>query len=438
MTPNPIAVGLLAVVFGLVIVRQLSGRGPPIWVTFGVGAITTLGLGLVSPSGVVAVVESSAAPVVLFLFALFLFATALERSGALDHLAHWLIGRAATPDRLPFVLFVGFGLASAVVVNDALVLVGVPLLFSVARRLRVDPKPLLLVLAFAVTVGSALTPLGNPQNLLVSISSGLSAPIVVFLEYLLAPTIAGLLLGGAYLRWIFRGSLASANDDHARLRASAPALLPRGGWTSRLAAHPVLAIFPALLAGLLGLELYGSFTGAATPAIWLVSLAAAAILLSVSPNRRRLLGGVETTILLLFIGLFVVVQGAVDGGVIAGLESFLPISGPGGPTTALWSIAGLSVGGSQLVSNVPWVALQIPVLTGLGYSGATPLPWLALAASSTLAGNVTLLGAASNLIVVERAEHLGVRIRLSEFVRYGLPIAAVTVVLTVAFLTVGL
>jgi len=97
-----------------------------------------------------------------------------------------------------------------------------------------------------------------------------------------------------------------------------------------------------------------------------------------------------------------------------------------------------ALGGSQLVSNVPWVALQIPVLNGLGYSGGTPVVWMALAAGSTLAGNVTLLGAVSNLIVVDSAEKLGVKIRLREFVRYGLPLTALSVLVLVGCLALGL
>ena len=122
---------------------------------------------------------------------------------------------------------------------------------------------------------------------------------------------------------------------------------------------------------------------------------------------------------------------------VPALEAVLPIPGPGHPVPALLTIAGTSLAGPQVVSNVPWVALQIPLLTQLGYGGGTPIPWLALAGASTLAGNVTLLGAASNLIVVELAERQGVTIRLGEFVRVGLPLAAVTVLVLVACLAVG-
>ena len=144
------------------------------------------------------------------------------------------------------------------------------------------------------------------------------------------------------------------------------------------------------------------------------------------------------SILALFVGLFLVVQASVEGGVIAAVEGLFPLPGPGSAPVSILALTATSLVGSQVVSNVPWVALQIPLLSGLGYSGSNVLAWLALAGASTLAGNVSLLGAASNLIVAERAERSGVRISLGEFVRYGLPLAGITVGILVAALLLGI
>ena len=171
---------------------------------------------------------------------------------------------------------------------------------------------------------------------------------------------------------------------------------------------------------------------------WETALVGAVILLLLSPGRAQTVQRVNWSILLLFVGLFVVVTGAVNGGVIASLDGVFPVPGPGHPTGALLAVVGTSIGGSQVVSNVPWVALQIPVLTGLGYGASSPIIWMALAASSTLAGNITFLGAASNLILVDSAEKLGIRIPLSEFVRHGVPLAAVTIAVLVICLALGL
>lgn len=434
---NLLALVLLAAVFGAVIVRQVTDRGPGVWALFVAGAFATVAFGVLPLSGAEAALAVSA-PVLVFLFALFLFAGALERAGALDHIARWLLGRARRSEDLAFVLFLGFGVASAFLVNDALVLIGVPLLVAVARRLRVDARPLLLVLAISVTVGSALTPFGNPQNLLVSVDSGLRDPVTTFLRYLLLPTAVNLLVGAWYLRRRFAARLRTSAADFDRLRAAAPPLFPEGGWRRRLIEHPVLWVFPATMTVLVTLDVTAALTNGPVVPVWETASAGAVVLLLASPGRTRIVERVDWSILLLFAGLFVVVGGAVSGGVVGGFESYVPVPGPSHPIPGILAIVGSSVVGPQFVSNVPWVALEIPILSGVGYGGGTPVAWVALAAASTLAGNVTLLGAASNLIVVDLADRSGFTIRLGEFVREALPVAAMTLAVLVACLLVGL
>jgi Na+/H+ antiporter NhaD/arsenite permease-like protein len=423
-------------VFGAVIVRQVTHRGPPIWALLVGGSFVTVAVGVLSVYGAESALTGNASTLI-FLFSLFLFAGALDGAGAIDHLARWLLGRTKSPTRLPFDLFVGIGLVSAVMVNDALVVIGVPLLIGVASRLRSDPKPLLLILAFAVTVGSTLTPFGNPQNLLVAVASGVASPVTTFLRYLAVPTAIDLLLAGWYVRWAY-GSKLQAGADAARPVSERIPLFPEHGWAQRLRSYPVLVIFPGTMVVLVTLDFASALTHGPQVPVWETALAGAVLLLLVSPGRAQAVQRVNWSILLLFAGLFVVVAGAESGGVIASLDRVFPVPGPEHPTTALLAVIGTSVGASQLVSNVPWVALQIPVLQGLGYGAGTPIIWMALAAGSTLAGNLTLLGAASNLILVDTAERLGVRIHLSEFVRHGAPIVAMTIAVLVACLVVGL
>lgn len=434
---NLVAAVVLAVVFGAVIARQLSGRGPPVWTVFVGGGLLTVATGALSFAGAESAI-ATAAPTLVFLFALFAFAAALESAGALDHLARWLIGVARRPTDLPLYLFLGVGLVSAVLVNDALVVIGVPVLVSAAVRLRIPPKPLLLILAFAVTVGSTMTPFGNPQNLLVAVRSGIAVPVATFLRYLALPTALNLLLGGLYLRWSFRRSMPSPGPEYDRVRREAPPFWPPGSWTRRLVDRPVLAIFPATMVALVGLDVASAVTAGPSVPVWEVALAGAAVLLVVSPHRTTILQRTNWAVLLLFAGLFVVVAGAVAGGVISALEAYLPVPGPGHSSAAIAAVVGSSLAGSQLVSNVPWVALQLPLLSGLGYGARTPVIWMALAAGSTLAGNVTFLGAVSNLIVVDASASRGIRLRLAEFVRYGLPLTALTVGVLLVCLAVGL
>jgi Na+/H+ antiporter NhaD/arsenite permease-like protein len=413
----------------------VSGRGPPIWAIFVAGAFVVVASGVLTLPGAESAI-ANALPTLIFLLALFLFVGALDAAGVLDHLARWILSRPRRPEDLPFDLFLGIGLVSAFMINDALVLVGVPLLLGVSARVRADPKPLLLVLACSVTVGSTLTPFGNPQNLLVGVGSGIDSPVATFLRYLALPTAVNLLVGAWYVRAVCRPKLSKV-DLGTPPKQRLP-LFPEHGWGQRLQSHPVLLIFPGTMVVLITLDVMSAVTHGPEVPVWETALGGVALLMLLSPGRARAVQRVNWTILLLFAGLFVVVAGAVSGGVIAALEGVFPIPGPGHATSAVLAVTGTSIVGSQLVSNVPWVALQLPVLTGLGYGAGTPLVWMALAASSTLAGNITLLGAASNLIVVDSAAKFGVHLRLGEFVRFAAPLAALTIAIVTLCLFVGL
>ena len=434
---NVVAAAILLVTVGAVIARQLLQRGPPVWVVFLAGALAMVATGVLSPSGASDAISSNL-PILVFLFALFLFAAGLEQAGALDHLARWILGRARRAADLPLVLFLAFGTLSAFLLNDALVLVGVPLLFSLARRLRVSAEPLLLTLAFSVTVGSVLTPFGNPQNLLVSLESGVHAPVATFLRYLAFPTAVNLVLGGYYLRRAYGWRLAEQLERNPAPVASPVPFFPSGGFLPLLRRFPVLVVFPVTMLSIVSADVTSAATNGPAVPLYAIALGGAVVTLVMGPGRSALFQRVDWSILVLFASLFVVVAGAAAGGVLSAAEAAVPTPGPGQPGPAIGVILLTSLGGSQLVSNVPWVALQIPFLHSLGYGAATPWAWVALAAGSTLAGNLTLLGAASNLIVVEQAERAGVRIGLSAFIRVGLPLTAITVGVLFVCLFLGL
>ncbi|HYK93248.1 MAG TPA: SLC13 family permease, partial [Thermoplasmata archaeon] len=280
------------------VVRQISGRGLEVWQTFAVGGLGTVVLGLLSLGGAAAALQS-AVPVLVFLFALFVFAVALQDAGVLDHLARWLVSRAQDTRDLPLVLFVGFGLLSSVIVNDALVLLGVPLLFALCRREGIPVRPLLLTLAYAVTVGSVLTPLGNPQNLLVSLSSGMRAPVVEFLRYLLVPTLLNLTMGAFLLRWAFRGTLGTSQPP---TRTPLP-FFPPGDWGARIRRAPVLIAFPLTIGTIVGTDVASDVVGYTVAPIYLIALIGAAAVLLGTTRRLSVLRRVDWSVLLLFAGL---------------------------------------------------------------------------------------------------------------------------------------
>ena len=136
----------------------------------------------------------------------------------------------------------------------------------------------------------------------------------------------------------------------------------------------------------------------------------------------------DWSIILFFVGLFIVLEGVRVGGLSGVIQDGFT-SAFGGRSGGLAWLVGLSTLLSNLISNVPVVLLLAEVVP----QSSTQL-WLALAASSTLAGNATILGAACNIIVVQVDARDGVTVSMRDFVKAGLPVTAATLVLSTLLL----
>ena len=393
----PLAV--LVVAAALLAVRRIRGRTFPAWAVALAGALVVVATGGIPPDEAVAAVDWN---VLATLGALFVVGAGLARSRLADELL-------ARLDQLPLstpvlgALLLGIAVLAALVTNDAVAVVGTPFLVRLAERRGLPPEPLLLLLMAGVTTGAVPSPLGSPQNLLIAASLGPGSAFTTFLFHLGPPTLAGLGAVLILLRLAYPGLFgAPAPDEPA---APSPGDEPGRDLPVLLS---LLVLGTLVLAGIAS----GLAGGLSLLPPLAVALAAAAPLLLLGPDRRGLLAGIDWRTLLLFVGLFVM-TGAVRGsGVVE--ASFGPAAGS---TAALMAAA---VIGSQVVSNVPLVAIALPFVEPHGTSAL-----MALAAGSTIAGHVTLLGAASNLIVVESAGRLGAVVRTRAFTAIGLVLVVV-------------
>lgn len=402
--PTPIIV-LLAVL----LLIALRGVGPlrlAIWQSMTAGALVVVAGGWISLPAAARAIDWQ---VMMFLFGVFLIGHALETSGWLTKLAYRLFRGAHSTHGLVWRLLVGAAAASALLMNDTLAVVATPLVLALARHHRIDPKLLLLTLAFAVTIGSVPSPVGNPQNLLIAIHGGLAAPFVTFASHLLLPTVVNLAVAYGVLRIGFRREFHATRLVHADPPVADGAL-------ARLAGLCVV-----LLAALIVLKgVTVRLLPAASPPLSVLALVAAAPLLAFSPRRLELVRGIDWRTLAFFAALFVLMAAVWDTGFIQAQLSRLDLN-PGWPPAVL----AVSTLVSQVISNVPMVALYLPVLAQ-HQAGEPAL--MALAAGSTIAGNLLLLGAASNIIIVQQAERrAGIVVSFLEFARLGVPLTALNV-----------
>lgn len=349
---------------------------------------------------------------VLLLIGMMLVVVTLESTGFFGRLALWIVEHSRTQTRLLIFLAITTAVLSALVLNDTVVLFFTPIIIHAARLLRVNPVKYLVVEAISANIGSVATEIGNPQNAYIATASG-----ITFLRYLtvMGPiALVTLFVAIGYFLIAYRNDLKTPIEPHVvtALQKSEAITEPR---LARVTLIAIVLLFASFLAShRLGLPLS------------LLALTGGSLLVFLAPvisnaTPRTLFRRVDWSIILLFVGLFIVLRGVAESGLLDRLFTTADRVAPG----SLTSIVGLGVVTaivSNLISNVPAVLLLANAVADQGSEAL----WLTLAASSTLAGNATILGAAANIIVAERSEELNVPILFWQFAKVGLPVTVLT------------
>ncbi|MDR3553557.1 MAG: anion transporter [Syntrophobacteraceae bacterium] len=365
------------------------------------GAIALVAAHRISPESAWQAVD---VPTISFLFGLMVVSAQLRLSGFYTRIGRRLAQMRVSPQMLLAILIAVVGLLSAVLANDIVCLALAPVLIGGCAQRGLDPAPYLLGLACAANVGSAATLIGNPQNMLIGQTLHLSFARYLFIAS--PPVLAGLIVVWLLIRrrtagrWAGPVSAASPNETHFHTWQVCKGL----GVVGLLVLAFLLTSWPRDV----------------------LALCAAGILLS---SRRMashdVLGLVDWDILVLFIGLFIVNHVFQTSGMLAGAVAVLESAGVHFQTLP-W-LFGLTVLLSNLVSNVPAVMLLLKVAPG-----AATGPTLALA--STFAGNLLLVGSIANIIVIEQAARLDVRISWRKHASVGVPATLLTLALTALWL----
>ena len=395
----------MLVVFGVVYLGMLLGELPGLALDrTGVallGALALIATERVTPAEAWQAVD---VPTLALLFALMVVSAQLRLGGFYTWVTRRIVSAPLGPRALLAALVAVAGVLSAVLANDIVCLAVAPLLVEGCARRKLDPVPYLLALACAANVGSAATLIGNPQNMLIGQTLRLS--FAGFLADALAPALVGLVVVWALLVASVRGGW--------QVETATPAVeaSPLDRWQS----FKGLAVLALLVLG---------FLLAPVPREVLALGGAALLLTSRRMASRDLIGLVDWHLLVLFIGLFVVNHAVAEAGFPARAEATLAAAGVRlGDPRWLFPVSALL---SNLVSNVPAVMLLLP-------HASHPLAGPVLALSSTLAGNLLIVGSIANIIVVDQARALGVRIGWREHARVGVPVTLATLALAAAWL----
>jgi Na+/H+ antiporter NhaD/arsenite permease-like protein len=343
---------------------------------------------------------------IALILAMMIVSAFLRFSGVFDLATAKLLRAARGPKSLLAIVILISGVFSAFFLNDTMCLVLSPLVIALCAQAGLPPLPYLIAVATSSNVGSMCTTIGNPQNMLIGSASGIG--FLRFFLRLAPPAALGLIAVYFVILACFPKDFRQSN-----FLRPAPGPLSVNKW---ILIKTLLAA--AVLVALLFAGLRPAFAALTSASI---------LLLTRRVKPERVFGEIDVSLLIFFSGLFIITRSIREMDVFKlALDASLPYIGDKNLPFAAFSVLL-----SNLVSNVPAVMLLSPLVERFADRETA---WLMLAMSSTLAGNLTLLGSVANLIVAESAKSRGIKLSFGAYLKAGLPITAISLCIGTAWL----
>lgn len=395
-------------VFALIAIREWLPSFLKIWHVMTAGAVVLLVTGTISPQAALDAIDWN---VMLYLFSVFSIGRALYENGISHRIAGWMVGWR-TPGISLAAFMVLFAVIAAVLTNDAAAIIGTPIALMLAHQTGADQRTFLVALCVAVTVGSMTTPIGNPQNLLIAASGEVPAPMVTFVHWLIVPTL--ICLAGSAL-WLSKRMVVNE-------AGSGQSDLAEG---TKGTQWPVLLAI-AVLVVLVTVESILAATGSDFGYPLGVAAAIACVPVYLFDGARaKTFVRLDWPTLVFFVSMFIVTGALLDSGSLQAMlgEERERMNEP-------LVTAGISFLGSQIFSNVPLVDMYLKLLPSFDVPNL-----MMLAGVSTLAGNVFIISAASNVIVLQMADRMGAKeVTFTQFMYDVLPIGVVSTAITIGWI----
>jgi Na+/H+ antiporter NhaD/arsenite permease-like protein len=347
---------------------------------------------------------------IVLLLGMMIIISTLQLDGFFSLIAKKTLSWSRTPSRLLVMITFVTGVASAFLVNDAVVLLFTPVIITICRVSRLNPVPYLIAEILSSNIGSAMTITGNPQNMLIGMNSDID--YATFFYKLLPVSIIGMVMIVVVVMWFYRSHFKAGN-----VIAVQPDTFEYRYQSMKISVPIFIAVVIFFF--------LGKIIGLSIPVIAISGAALILIFGKVRPSE--VIKNVDWVLLLFFATLFIVVEGAVKAGI---MDFLIHSSVLTSDMNGILKLHGLSLFLSQIVSNVPYTVMMLPVLKPL----SSEILWLTLASASTLAGNATIIGAMANLIVIESAERLNVQIKFREFFKIGIVVTLLSFLISIGIL----
>ncbi|GAB4222126.1 MAG: anion transporter [Spirochaetales bacterium] len=337
----------------------------------------------------------------VLLFSMMVLSVNLQLSGFFRIAEERIARFARTPRQLLILILLSSGVFSAFFLNDTVVLMFTPLVTIIVLELKRDPIPYLIGLGVSANIGSAMTIIGNPQNMMIGVTSRID--FFKFLGVLSVPSFLSLMMAYGVIVFFFRKEFAPHQFQP-------------------VSPHRRFVYPPLLLKSLISLGLFLAGILLKVPLPFAGLIAASFLLVTRRIHPEKIFNDVDWSLLVLFAGLFVLIEALDQDPLFHRLIEYLTSFAES--NTFVFSAVAAFL--SNLVSNVPAVMLLKPGITLL----ADPeKAWISLAMASTYAGNFTLLGSIANLIVAESARRHGVHLGFLQFLKVGVPLTILTLLL---------
>jgi len=397
------------------------------------GAVVMIFAGVLTQDGAIAGIDFNT---LALLIGMMIIVGIAEKSGMFQYVAVWSAKKVrASPRGLLIVLAAVTAVFSALLDNVTTVLLVAPVTFQITRKLKINPYPYLILEIFASNIGGTATLIGDPPNIL--IGSALQLSFMDFV-YELTPIVAATMVVLIVAFDLIWGRKMSASD---KSREAVMRLNEKDTITDPVLLVKSLAVLIVVIIGFMAAEHFHIANGT-------IAVFGAVILLmlytwgnSHSDREHKVeeaFGLVDWTTIFFFAGLFAIVYGLEESGVLALMgNKFIEVTN-GSIEKAAMIVVWMSAFVSTAIDNIPFVATMIPMIksmeASLGGREAMMPVWWALSLGACFGGNGSLIAASANVIVAGMAQREGHPIHFLRFLIWSIPVMLVSVLMAAVYL----
>ena len=392
-----------------------------------IGAGLTIALGLVSQNKTIGDVLNPHYfanyidfNVIFLLVSMMILVLIATKSSVFTWMANELLKfTKGSPVKVLFALGLFTAVISAFLDNVTTVILVMPITFAIAKQLELKPIPLLITEVFCSNIGGTSTLIGDPPNIIIGSAAGFS-----FMDFVveLAPVIAVILLVVlAFLAFVFKKDLITTEEKMKKVAEidNSKTITDKKHMIRSMSVLS-LVILGFMLHDIIHIE------------TCIVAMIGASILM-LFEKPTELLEKVEWNTIFFFVGLFIIIGGLeASGGIKLMAEWLLKITNGSQEATSIMILWGSGII-SGIIDNIPYTATMSPMLVeiqkSMGAEYTYPL-WWALSLGACLGGNMTIIGAAANVIVSENAAKEGHPIGFMQFMKYGVPVVAISLIIS--------